>query len=449
MNLSGNVLVIDDEESMRIACAQTLTEADFHTKTAENGPRALELFERESFDVVLLDLKMPGIDGIEVMKRLRRVDPNVSVIIITAYGTIETAVDAMKQGAVDFLTKPFTPEALIATVRGIVEWKRSELRDACARSALEESEVGDMIIGRSYAMRQVAILARKVASMDSTVLITGATGCGKEKVARTIHSLSQRSIKPFVTVDCGALVESLFESELFGHVKGAFTGAIETKQGKFQLAEGGTLFLDEVANISIAMQARLLRVIQEREIAKVGSNRWEKVDVRIIAATNRNLDNEIKCGAFREDLFYRLNVFHIEVAPLTERIEDIPILAGHFIRTICREKNRPLLKIDAEAMSFLKRHDWPGNVRELRNAIERAIVICESDTIRPCDLTGTILHATASFDPSSKGVLADTEREQIVTALRRFNGHRNKAAEYLGINRKTLREKIRKYSIEL
>ncbi|MBN1980474.1 MAG: sigma-54-dependent Fis family transcriptional regulator, partial [Chitinivibrionales bacterium] len=445
---SGNVLVVDDEESMRIACEQALTEAGYRAISVANGTDALNVYDKESFDVVLLDLKMPGVPGMEVLKRLRTSGDKVSVIVITAFGTIETAVEAMKAGAADFLTKPFSPEALVAAVDAIVEWKRTTFNDLCMRSEAEDHLIGNMLMGRSDAMRQLTVMIRKVAPMDSTVLITGETGCGKELVARTIHRLSVRSTQPFVTVDCGALVESLFESEMFGHIKGAFTGATDTKQGKFQMADGGTLFLDEVANISIAMQARLLRVIQEREVAKVGSNNWEKVNTRIIAATNRNLSAAIERGEFREDLFYRLNVFHIEVTPLSQRIEDIPSLADYFVRSICEEKGMPLLKISRETAHCLMKHDWPGNVRELRNVIERAIVVCEDDVIRPVDLSRTVLKNYDTTAMPSGGSLADVERNQIVAALKRFNGHRNKVAEYLGINRKTLREKIRKYSLE-
>jgi two-component system, NtrC family, response regulator HydG len=448
MSFLGNILIIDDEESMRIACVQVLTEAGYRAQAAENGEAGLELCMKEAFDVVLLDLVMPGIPGIEVLKVLRKKASRVSIVIITAFGTIETAVNAMKIGASDFLAKPFSPEALVSTVSAIINENRSSIEDACALQALNDGLISDMMIGKSDAMRRVALLIRKVAPLDSTVLITGDTGSGKELVARTIHRLSPRKSKPFVTVDCGSLVETLFESEMFGHVKGAFTGAGETTTGKFLMADGGTVFLDEISNISIAMQARLLRVIQEREIARVGSSQLEKIDVRIISATNKNLPSEIKKERFREDLFYRLNVFHIDVPPLRERIDDIPLLTEYFIKGFCLNSKRPIPKVNEEVIRFLKIHDWPGNVRELKNALERAIIVCENDSIKIDDLK--IGNKEKADDNSlfGKGTLNDLEREQIVTALRRFKGHKSMTAKYLGINRKTLREKILKYNIK-
>ncbi len=448
MNFLGNILIIDDEESMRIACVQVLTEAGYRAQAAENGKAGIELCMKEAFDVVLLDLMMPGIPGIEVLKILREKASKVSIVIITAFGTVEAAVNAMKIGASDFLAKPFLPEALISTVSAIINEKRSSIQDACALQALNDGLIGDMMIGKSDAMKRVALLIGKVAPMDSTVLITGDTGCGKELVARTIHRLSARKLKPFITVDCGSLVETLFESEMFGHVKGAFTGAGETTPGKFLMADGGTIFLDEISNISIAMQARLLRVIQEREIARVGSSQLEKVDVRIISATNKNLDFEIQKERFREDLYYRLNVFHIDVPPLRERIDDIPLLTEYFIKGFCLNSKRPVPEVGEEVIRYLKMHGWPGNVRELKNALERAIIVCENDSIKIDDLKIGNREKTNDLSVSGKGLLTDLERNQIVTALRRFKGHKSLTAQYLGINRKTLREKIVKYNIK-
>jgi two-component system, NtrC family, response regulator HydG len=447
MKPAGNILIIDDEESMRIACVQVLTEAGYRAKAAENGDAGIELCMKEAFDVVLLDLMMPGISGMEVLKILREKSSRVSIVIITAFGTVETAVNAMKLGAGDFLAKPFSPEALIATVSALINENRSSIQGAYALQALDDGLIGDMMIGKSDAMRRVALLIGKVAPMDSTVLITGDTGCGKELVARTIHRLSGRKSKPFVTVDCGSLVETLFESEMFGHVKGAFTGAGETTTGKFLMADGGTIFLDEISNISIAMQARLLRVIQEREIARVGSGELEKIDVRIISATNKNLVAEIQKERFREDLYYRLNVFQINVPPLRERIDDIPLLTEYFIKGFCLNSKRPIPSIGDEVMRSLKVHQWPGNVRELKNAIERAIIVCENNSISIEDLKIGNKEKADDLSLSGKGTLTDSEREQIVAALRRFNGHKSMTAQYLGINRKTLREKMLKYNI--
>ena len=449
MAFSANILVIDDEESMRAGCIQTLTENGCRVQAVENGRMGLEKTSKESFDVILLDLKMPGIPGMEVLEKLKENDPNSMVIVITAYGTIDSAVEAMKRGAYDFLSKPFTPEALNSIVRRAVDNRRRALEDACVTLALDQETLSKTIISQSDEIAKLIGLIKKVATSDSTVLITGETGVGKELVAQTIHRLSKRADKPFVTIDCGVLVETLFESEMFGHTKGSFTGAIETTQGKFELANGGTVFLDEVANISINMQARLLRVIEEREISKVGGLEKINVDVRIIAATNKNLLKEIDEGRFREDLFYRLNVVPINIPPLRERRQDIGVLAKYFLKKFRRQKKKAVTRISAEAMRSLEMYDWPGNVRELRNTIERAIVTCEGKVIEPDDLSFNESTIQGNISSSGTSYLEDMEREKISKVLRQFDGHKTKAAEYLGINRKTLREKIRKYKIKV
>ena len=445
----SNILVIDDEESMREACVQTLREEGYRARAVGDGRSGLELAGKESFDVVVLDLKMPGIPGMEVLKRIKRNNPGTMVIIITAYGAIDVAVEAMRHGAFDFLTKPFTPETLRSVVEKAVDSRRRSLESMFIPSSPDGGESGaEMIIGRSPAMIRVARLIKKVAPSDSTVLIQGETGVGKELVARTLHRLSRRSEKPFVTVDCGALVETLFESELFGHVKGSFTGATETTRGKFELARGGTIFLDEISNITINMQARLLRVIQEREIAKIGSAERIRIDVRITAATNKNLTEEIEKGNFREDLFYRLNVVPIRLPPLRERREDIPLLAEHFLKTFVDKGRGAGPKFSDEAIRFLEGHEWPGNVRELRNAVERAVVTCEGAAIGPKDLSFGSVASPGGNGHHEMGALAEREKDEIEKALDLFEGHKTRAAEYLGINRKTLREKIRKYGIK-
>ncbi len=449
MSFSTNILVIDDEESMRVGCIQTLAEDGYRVQAVENGRKGLDRTSKESFDVILLDLKMPGIPGMEVLKKLKENDANSVVIVITAYGTIDSAVEAMKRGAYDFLSKPFTPEALSSIVKRAVDSRLRALEDACVALALDEKMISKTIIGQSNEIANLVLLIKKVAAAGSTVLITGETGVGKELVAQTIHRLSRRCDKPFVTVDCGVLVESLFESEMFGHTKGSFTGAIETTHGKFELANGGTIFLDEVANISINMQARLLRVIEEREISKVGGLEKITVDVRIIAATNKNLLKEIDKGRFREDLFYRLNVVPIHIPPLRERRQDIPVLAKYFLKKFGQQNKKAVTSISAEAMRSLEMYDWPGNVRELRNAIERAIVTCEGKVIEFDDLSFNESEIQCNINLSGEGSLAELEREKISKVLKQFNGHKTKAAEYLGINRKTLREKIRKYKINV
>ncbi len=445
-NMRGKVLIIDDDESMRIGCQQVLESGGFSFATAENGSQALEKIRQESFEVALLDLRMPGMPGMEVLRRLKEESPNTAVIVITGYAAIDSAVEAIKLGAFDYLAKPFTPEALITRVERAVSAVMRALENACIGQELERKMLSQVLIGRSEAMSQVVRLIQKAAPVDSTVLVTGETGVGKEVVARAIHRLSRRSNKRFVTVDCGTLVETLFESELFGQVKGAFSGAVENTIGKIELADGGTLFLDEIANISINMQARLLRAVQEREISRVGSTNKKKIDVRIISATNRDLQQELREGKFREDLFYRLNVIHISVPPLRERLEDIPALVEYYLKKLAAEKGRPAAAISDEAMRFLKRCEWPGNVRELINALEYAVVTCEGKTIGLKDLP---YEASGSMMPGVLigGSLARLEQNEILSALDRFHGNKTKAAEYLGINRKTLREKMQKYGL--
>jgi two-component system, NtrC family, response regulator HydG len=440
------VLIIDDEESMRIACRQSLELCGYSAAAAENGERALERIRQESFDVALLDLRMPGPPGMEVLKRLKQESPNMAVVIMTGYATIDSAVEAIKSGAYDYLPKPFTPEALCSMVERAATAARRALENECVVQGLERKMLSRTLIGRSDAMSQVARLIQKAAPVDSTVLVTGETGVGKEVVARAIHRLSNRSNKPFVTVDCGTLVESLFESELFGHVKGSFSGAIGSTTGKIEQAEGGTLFLDEIANVSVNMQARLLRAVQEREISRIGSTTKKKIDVRIISATNRDLPQAVREGRFREDLYYRLNVIHIQVPPLRERLEDIPALVDFYLKKISSEKGRPAAAISDEAMRFLKRREWPGNVRELINALEYAIVTCEGNTIGVRDLPYGPADSSGTGLPEG-GSLARLEQAEILNALEQFQGNKTRAAEYLGINRKTLREKMQKYGL--
>ena len=358
---TANVLIIDDDESIRTACAQTLSAAGFRVQAVDNGSCALKQTQRESFDVVLVDLKMPGMSGMEVLEILKREMPSVEVIVITGYASIDSAVKAGRLGVFHFLCKPFSPEDLIATVERAAETKRYALEDSCISLALNEKQPPtESFVGQCEPARQLVHLLKKAAPMDSSVLITGETGSGKELAARILHRLSSRSHSPFVVVDCGSLVETLFESEMFGHVKGAFTGATDTTKGKFEIAHGGTLLLDEIANISIRVQARLLRVVQEQEIFKIGSSHVKKVDVRIISATNRDLQQEVEKGRFRQDLFYRLNVVQIHIPALRERREDIPLLANHFFNQLRRDMRKQMTGILPEAMQC----SWPTDGRE-------------------------------------------------------------------------------------
>ena len=442
----GKVLIIEDDESVFTGCRQALEQRGCRIGIADSDEQALERIRLESFDVALLNLRMPEAPALEMLNRLKQASPNTAIIVIAENPTISSAVEAIKLGAFDYLPKPFSPEALIKLVERAVNATRRALENACIGQELARQMLSQVLIGRSDAMSRVIRLVQKSAPVDSTVLITGETGVGKEVVARAIHRLSRRSNKPFVTVDCGTLVESLFESELFGHVKGSFSGAVENTIGKIELADGSTLFLDEIANISINMQARLLRAVQEREISRVGSSSKKKIDVRIISATNRDLLQAVREGKFREDLYYRLNVIHVSVPPLRERLEDIPALVEYYLKKLSTEKRRPASALSDEAMRFLKRCEWPGNVRELINALEYAVVTCEGKTIGLKDLPNAISDASGLGTPGG-GSLARLEQNEILNALDLYQGNKTKAAEYLGINRKTLREKMQKYGL--
>jgi len=450
MSSQANILVIDDEESMRDSCQQTLSRGGNRVEVADAGSKGLAMLGAESFDLVILDLKMPGLSGMEVLKKIKEDDPETMVIVITGYATIESAVEAMKRGAYDFIPKPFTPDSLRAIVKRALDRRELALENVLLRSELKASFGPDVIVGRSKSMKKVEELVQKVGPTDTTVLISGESGTGKELVARAIHRYSSRKDKPFVAVDCGSLVEKLFESELFGHVKGSFTGATATKYGRFELAKDGTLFFDEIGNISVNIQTKLLRVLQEREITKVGSSQVVKVDVRIVAATNKDLGTSVKAGTFREDLFYRLSVVPITLPALRERRDDIPLLANHFLQKYNQKRRKNIRAISERAMKALVEHDWPGNVRELENAIERAVVLAENDVVRPSDLLyyGLSLETPAGSEAGTPRRLVDVEKEHIVKTLKIFNGHRGKTAEWLGIDRKTLRSKLRKYGME-
>ncbi|MFC1633521.1 sigma-54-dependent transcriptional regulator [Planctomycetota bacterium] len=446
----ARILVIDDEQSMRDSCRQALARNASRIEVAEDGVRGLDILKGEAFDLVILDLKMPGLDGMEVLHKIKQAYPEMVVIVITGYATVESAVEAMRSGAYDFLPKPFTPESLRAIVRRALDRRGLSLENILLRSELEASVESEVIIGQSKPMRNVEEVIRKVSPTDTTVLISGESGTGKELMARAIHRHSDRKDKPFIVVDCGSLVESLFESELFGHVKGSFTGAISTKYGRLELANGGTVFFDEIGNISMSVQTKLLRVLQEKEITKVGSSQIIKVDVRVVAATNRDLQKATQAGTFREDLFYRLSVVPITLPPLRERRDDIPPLANYFLKKYNQKRKKNVRAISAQAMMALVKYDWPGNVRELKNAIERAVVLTENDTIEPSDLLYYGLNAAISpqSEADSPRRLSEVEKEHIARTLKKFNGHKGKTAEWLGIDRKTLRSKLRRYAIE-
>jgi two-component system response regulator HydG len=445
---SAHILVIDDDKAMRDACYQILARQGYQVELAAGARQGLTLLERSSFDAILLDLVMPDLDGLEALKKIKALDPEVEVIIITGYGTIPSAVETIKAGAFHFLSKPFVPDDLRNLVNRALEKRRLDLENIYLRQELKSKEDKSVLVYESESMARIMDMISRVAPTDSTVLITGESGTGKGLVARKIHQLSQRSRRPFITVDCGTLVETLFESELFGHVKGSFTGADANKIGKFELAQNGTLFFDEISNIGLEVQAKLLRAVEERKISKVGSHRVITVDVRLLAATNKDLARAIKDGTFREDLFYRLNVVLIQMPPLRERQGDIPPLVQHFLEQYNARLRKNILGLAPEALDLLVRHNWPGNVRELENTMERLVVLSRGPYLTPADLSfaGTILSpATTEAGATS---LKDLERDHIILTLQHCGGHKSETAQALGIDRKTLREKLKRYNIE-
>lgn len=450
MNESANILIIDDEESIRDSCSQVLKKEGYSVRAAEDGEKGLRAFKKEFFHLVFLDLKLPGIDGIEVLNNIKEENPETPIIIITGYASIESAVESMRRGAFDYLAKPFSPTELRIVANKALESRKNYFENISLRKELEEKSEFDMIIGKSKAMQAVMDVVRRISSSDSTVLITGESGTGKELLAREIHKHSPRKDAPFVVVDCGALVETLFESELFGHVKGSFTGAYETKHGRFEVANGGTIFLDEICNISLNIQAKLLRVIQEREITRVGSTKSIKVDMRILAATNENLAGCVRDGKFREDLFYRLSVVPIQLPPMRERKEDIPLLINHFIKKFNKRTKKEIKKISPAVQKALMQYDWPGNIRELENTIERAVVLSQREEIELEDLFYHGIGSSLSLMHPVGGqykTLDDIEKEYIKAVLQAQHGNRSKSAKILGIDRKTLLAKIKKYDL--
>ncbi len=440
------ILIVDDELILRESLAAWL-ERDGHEVTAvAGGEEAIELIKREGFDIVFLDIKLEGMDGLDVLREIRKIDPEVKVLMITAYGSISTAVEAMKLGASDYLLKPFEPEELSMLIEKILRQRACEWENLYLREEIREKSRFESLIGQSTAMQEVFKLIKKVAPMDSTVLITGETGTGKELVAKAIHSHSKRREGPFVALNCGAIPEHLMESELFGHERGAFTDAKQMRRGKIELAMGGTLFLDEIGEISPRMQVDLLRVLQEKIFYRIGGSKAIHVDCRIIAATNRDLRKEVEKGRFREDLYYRLNVITIHIPPLRERKEDIPLLASHFLKKYSQETNKHMERISREAMDLMMLYDWPGNVRELENAIERAVVIGHGRVIQAQDLPISIQEE--GNRTRGQRTLQAVEREHIQRILTETNWNISLSARILGIDRSTLYKKIKRYQLK-
>ena len=445
MKEDARVLVVDDEPMVCLALTNWLEEENYFAQAVEDGPQAVQAVREENWDIVLLDLRMPGMDGMEVLKQVKEIAPQTVVIMMTAYASIPGAVQAMQEGAYDYIVKPLDVDQLTLMLKRIVEHQQLITENILLRKRLTEQYEFEDIIGRSEAMQEVFSMIKAVTDTNATVLITGETGTGKELVARAIHSNSSQRYGPFVATSCGALPETLLESELFGYEKGAFTGADRTKKGRFELAHGGTLFLDEVGDISMKTQIRLLRVLQEKSFSRLGGTEQIKVDVRLISATNRDLVAAIEEGSFRSDLYYRLNVVSIQLPPLRERIDDVPLLAAHFINKYNVEFNKKFDRVDRKAMDFMMDYHWPGNVRELENVIERAIVIDQGPQMKVKHLPFCNIESPLTEEPRS---LQEVEKSHIEKMLQRNDWNIAKTARLLNIDRSTLHKKIKKFGLE-
>jgi DNA-binding NtrC family response regulator len=441
---SCRILLVDDEYSMRDSLTEWFRKDGYEVIPAQNASEALKALQQQRFDVALLDIKMPGMDGMELQQHVHRIDPALAVIMITAFASVETAVQALKQGAFDYVTKPVDPDELSHLVQRALEKRRLERENTQLREALDEVSGAVPIVGDSPAIKKVMELVQHVAPTDATVLIRGESGTGKELIARAIHVGSARRYFPIIPVNCGALPESLLESELFGHERGAFTGAQYRRKGKLEMADGGTLLLDEVGSISMKMQVDLLRVLESKEFTRIGGHKPLTVDFRVVCATNEDLELAVREGRFREDFYYRINVFTIEIPPLRARRSDIPALAEHFRERLARQMDKRIVEISPAAMQLLTSHDWPGNVRELSNAIERAMVVGQPPAIRPEDLP---IHRSEDPHLPAGESLADIERRHIATVLDRTNWNITRAAEVLQVDRVTVYNKIKKYEL--
>jgi DNA-binding NtrC family response regulator len=448
MSRSGRILVVDDEVNARTALAELLRDEGFDVEMAADAFKALGKYESFTPHVVLTDLKMPGMDGIELVKKLRASEDPCDVIVMTAFGAVETAVEAMRAGASDYLTKPLNFDELLVVLDKVFETSQLRRETRQLRARVRDRVAPGNIIGDAPVMQRVFEVIDQVAPSKATVLVTGESGTGKELVANAIHQKSPRVRGPFIKLHCAALAESLLESELFGHEKGAFTGATNRKDGRFSLADGGTLFLDEIGEISPSIQVKLLRFLQEHEFERVGGTQTLKVDVRVIAATNKNLKEEVAKGRFREDLFYRLNVVALEMPSLRERRSDIPALARFFVERYAKENGKTVEGITPEAMELLASYDWPGNVRELENAIERAVVLTPAKILEarqlPPSIRPSVLPAGAPMIPGS--TMADLERYAILETLKSTGGSTSKAAEILGISTRTIQYRLHEYN---
>lgn len=453
----GRILIIDDDEIVRKSCERILSPEGFLIISAKDGKEGLKLLSKKTFDLVLTDLRMPDMDGIEVLKKVKEIGPDIEVIVITGYGTIKSAIEAIRHGAYDYIEKPFSPEELLNVVERSIERRNLILENTRLRQEVQALYRVENIVGDSKAIQRVFNLIATVAPTESTVLITGESGTGKELVARAIHYNSPRREGPFIVVDCGTIPENLMEAELFGYMRGAFTGATDTQKGLIEVAKRGTLFFDEIGNLSLNLQAKLLRLLQEREFRPIGGRELIRADIRIIAATNKDLLSLVKEGFFREDLFYRLNVFPIYMPPLRERKEDIPALANHFLKKYSKESGKDVRFISAEAMKKLFLYDWPGNIRELENVIHRAVILSQGDTVRPEEIVISgnedirIPKTLKELKEVKKRLKAQSiegiERSFILDALSRNNWNISRAAEEVGMQRTNFHSLMKKYGI--
>ncbi|OGG44028.1 MAG: Fis family transcriptional regulator [Candidatus Handelsmanbacteria bacterium RIFCSPLOWO2_12_FULL_64_10] len=450
MNRPWPILVVDDEHVMRISMAAWLREDGYAVDTAASGREAVEKAREKDYAIYFIDLKMPpGMDGIEAMIEVMKFRPEASIVIITAYATVDTAIAAMKEGAQEYLVKPCNPQEISLLTQRILKVKQLERENLLLREKLYKQYNFQNIISKNPRMKEIFALVQDVASLRSTVLIQGESGTGKEMIARAVHTCGDRADRPFVAVSCAALTETLLESELFGHERGAFTGAVSARKGKIELADSGTLFLDEIGDVSPKLQMDLLRVLQERRFFRVGGTEEVQVDVRVIAATKRDLQEAVREGEFRDDLYYRLNVINIHIPPLRERREDIPLLVRHFIERLSVELGRDVQDVTDGAIRVLVNHDWPGNVRELQNAVERSIITCKNRALDEGDFGFMTQSAQATQDwvPPTHLPLQEVERRVIEATLRGLGGNVRATAEALGIDRSTLYERVKKYGI--
>ena len=448
--MNFTILIIDDEKNIREGLSAALELDGYSVKLAANGAEGLALIEKGDIDLVITDLRMPGISGEEVLAKVRGESPGIPVIVLTGHGSIDTAVDAMRNGAYDFLTKPLSLDRLSLIVKRALAGRELEIRHSSLQQELDAKASFESIIGKSAEMQRIFQMVRKAADSKASVLITGESGTGKELIANALHNLSPRKSNPFIKVHCAALSETLLESELFGHEKGAFTGAAARKRGRFELANTGTIFLDEIGEINQNVQIKILRVLQDKRFERVGGEETLEVDVRVIAATKRNLEEEIAQGRFREDLFYRLNVVHIQVPPLRDRKDDIPLMLNAFLDEFNRENNKSITGFDSRSRSALYKYDWPGNIRQLRNCVESAVVMCSGNEITLEDLPPTVRGAAESnvIQVPVGITMAEAEKIIIQQNLASNQGNKTKTADILGIGRKTLHRKLEEYGEE-